>query len=243
MGIRVGMITGDNRRSAEANGRKLNLDFVIAEVLPHQKAEEVKRLQAEEVVAFVGDGINDAPALAQADLGIAIGSGSDIAIESGDIVLVRDDLRDVVAAIQLSKKTMSKIKQNIFWALIYNTILIPAAAGLLYPIFALVFRPEFAGMAMAMSSVSVVANSLLMKSYIPPVRKDKGGDSMEKVVLELSGLSCQHCIARVKKALEEAGAKVEKVDLSEAVILGNEGDVDKFVRAVETAGYGAKLKK
>nr|3A1E_A Chain A, Probable copper-exporting P-type ATPase A [Archaeoglobus fulgidus]3A1E_B Chain B, Probable copper-exporting P-type ATPase A [Archaeoglobus fulgidus] len=110
MGIKVGMITGDNWRSAEAISRELNLDLVIAEVLPHQKSEEVKKLQAKEVVAFVGDGINDAPALAQADLGIAVGSGSDVAVESGDIVLIRDDLRDVVAAIQLSRKTMSKIK-------------------------------------------------------------------------------------------------------------------------------------
>uniref|UniRef100_UPI00006836C4 cation-transporting ATPase n=1 Tax=Archaeoglobus fulgidus TaxID=2234 RepID=UPI00006836C4 len=108
MGIKVGMITGDNWRSAEAISRELNLDLVIAEVLPHQKSEEVKKLQAKEVVAFVGDGINDAPALAQADLGIAVGSGSDVAVESGDIVLIRDDLRDVVAAIQLSRKTMSK---------------------------------------------------------------------------------------------------------------------------------------
>nr|7R0G_A Chain A, Putative copper-exporting P-type ATPase A [Archaeoglobus fulgidus]7R0G_B Chain B, Putative copper-exporting P-type ATPase A [Archaeoglobus fulgidus]7R0H_A Chain A, Putative copper-exporting P-type ATPase A [Archaeoglobus fulgidus]7R0I_A Chain A, Putative copper-exporting P-type ATPase A [Archaeoglobus fulgidus] len=171
MGIKVGMITGDNWRSAEAISRELNLDLVIAEVLPHQKSEEVKKLQAKEVVAFVGDGINDAPALAQADLGIAVGSGSDVAVESGDIVLIRDDLRDVVAAIQLSRKTMSKIKQNIFWALIYNVILIPAAAGLLYPIFGVVFRPEFAGLAMAMSSVSVVANSLLLRNYVPPIRR------------------------------------------------------------------------
>ncbi|AAB90763.1 copper-translocating P-type ATPase CopA [Archaeoglobus fulgidus] len=240
MGIKVGMITGDNWRSAEAISRELNLDLVIAEVLPHQKSEEVKKLQAKEVVAFVGDGINDAPALAQADLGIAVGSGSDVAVESGDIVLIRDDLRDVVAAIQLSRKTMSKIKQNIFWALIYNVILIPAAAGLLYPIFGVVFRPEFAGLAMAMSSVSVVANSLLLRNYVPPIRR--GGDSVEKIVLELSGLSCHHCVARVKKALEEAGAKVEKVDLNEAVVAGNKEDVDKYIKAVEAAGYQAKLR-
>ena len=171
MGKKVVMITGDNKRTGEAIAKKLGID-VIAEVLPHQKAEEVKRMQERgEVVAFVGDGINDAPALAQADLGIAIGGGTDIAIESGDIVLMRDDLRDVVAAIQLSEKTLNKIKQNLFWALIYNTVLIPVAAGLLYPLFGVVFRPEWAGAAMAMSSVSVVTNSLLMKNYVPPIRR------------------------------------------------------------------------
>jgi Cu+-exporting ATPase len=174
MGKKVAMITGDNKRTAEAIARKLEIDTVLAEVLPHQKAEEVKRLQEQgEVVAFVGDGINDAPALAQADLGIAIGSGTDIAIESGEIVLMRDDLKDVVAAIQLSEKTLNKIKQNLFWAMIYNTILIPVAAGLLYPLFGIVFRPEWAGAAMALSSVSVVTNSLLMKNYVPPIKREK----------------------------------------------------------------------
>ncbi len=174
MGKKVAMITGDNRRTAEAIARKLGIDKVLAEVLPHQKAEEVKRLQEQgEVVAFVGDGINDAPALAQADLGIAMGSGTDVALESGEIVLMRDDLRDVVAAIQLSEKTLNKIKQNLFWAMIYNTVLIPVAAGVLYPFFGIVFRPEWAGLAMALSSVSVVTNSLLMKNYVPPIKRKK----------------------------------------------------------------------
>jgi Cu+-exporting ATPase len=168
MGKKVAMITGDNRRTAEAIARKLGIDTVLAEVLPHEKAEEVKRLQESgEVVAFVGDGINDAPALAQADLGIAIGSGTDIAIESGEIVLMRNDLRDVVAAIKLSEKTLSKIKQNLFWAMIYNTVLIPVAAGLLYPFAGIAFQPEWAGAAMALSSVSVVTNSLRLKAYTP----------------------------------------------------------------------------
>ncbi len=172
MGKRVVMITGDNERTAKAIAKKLEIDGVLAEVLPHQKAEEVRKLQEKgEVVAFVGDGINDAPALAQADLGIAMGSGTDIALESGDIVLMRDDLKDVVAAIQLSEKTLNKIKQNLFWAMIYNTILIPIAAGILYPVSGLIFRPEWAGMAMALSSVSVVTNSLFMKRYVPPIKK------------------------------------------------------------------------
>ena len=172
MGRKVAMITGDNRRTAEAIARKLGIDVVLAEVLPQEKAEEVRRLQEEgEVVAFVGDGINDAPALAQADVGIAIGSGTDIAIESGEIVLIKDDLRDVVAAIQLSEKTLSKIKQNLFWAMFYNTILIPIAAGAGYVAFGIVFRPEWAAAAMALSSVSVVTNSLLMKNYVPEIKR------------------------------------------------------------------------
>jgi len=174
MGKKVVMITGDNKRTAEAIGKELEIDEVMAEVLPYEKVSEVKKLQGKgEIVAFVGDGINDAPALAQADVGIAIGSGTDVAIESGEIVLVRDDLTDVVAAIQLSEKTLSKIKQNLFWALIYNSMLIPAAAGVLYPFIGVLFRPEWAGAAMAMSSVSVVSNSLLMKRYTPPVKQKK----------------------------------------------------------------------
>ncbi|MFA5268660.1 MAG: heavy metal translocating P-type ATPase [Methanoregula sp.] len=172
MGIKVAMITGDNQRTAEAIARQVGIDRVIAEVLPQDKEAEVKVLQAKgEVVAFVGDGINDAPALAQADVGIAIGSGTDVAIESGDIVLIRDDLLDAVAAVQLSKKVMGRIKGNIFWAFAYNAALIPVAAGILYPSFGIMFRPELAALAMAASSVTVVSLSLLLKGYIPEAKK------------------------------------------------------------------------
>ncbi|MDD1687093.1 heavy metal translocating P-type ATPase [Methanoregula sp.] len=172
MGIHVAMITGDNRRTADVIARQAGIETVIAEVMPQDKETEVRALQARgEVVAFVGDGINDAPALAQADVGIAIGSGTDVAIESGEIVLVRDDLLDAVAAIQLSKKVMGRIKGNIFWAFAYNAALIPVAAGVLYPAFGIMFRPELAALAMAASSVTVVSLSLLLKKYIPDAKK------------------------------------------------------------------------
>ncbi len=166
MGLKISLITGDNLRTSRAIGREVGIDQVLAEVPPQDKANKIKELQQKgRVVAMVGDGINDAPALAQADIGIALGSGTDIAIESGHIVLVKDDLRDVVASIKLSRVTMRKIKQNLFWAFFYNTAGIPIAAGLLYPFFGLLLRPEFAALAMALSSVSVVSNSLLLKKF------------------------------------------------------------------------------
>jgi Cu+-exporting ATPase len=175
MNLNVVMITGDNSRTANAIAKQIGIKKVIAEVLPEDKAKEVKKLQAKgEVVAFVGDGINDAPALAQADVGIAIGSGTDVAIESGEIVLIKDELEDAVTAIQLAKKVMGRIKQNLFWAFAYNTALIPVAAGLLYPFFGITFRPELAGFAMAMSSVTVISLSLMLKKYVPPVKMEKG---------------------------------------------------------------------
>jgi Cu+-exporting ATPase len=174
MGIRIVMITGDNKRTADAIARQIGIERVVAEVLPQDKAAEVKSLQEKgEIIAFVGDGINDAPALAQADVGIAIGSGTDVAIESGDIVLIKDDLLDSVAAIQLSKKVMGRIKGNIFWAFAYNTALIPIGAGLLYPFLGFTFRPELAALAMALSSVTVVSLSLLLKTYIPEAKKGR----------------------------------------------------------------------
>ena len=171
-GIEVIMLTGDNERTANAVATKLDIDRVIAEVIPQQKEEVISTLKTKEgkVVAMVGDGINDAPALARADLGIAIGSGTDVAKETGGIILIKDDIRDVVTALDLGKRTVSKIKQNLFWAFAYNTGLIPIAAGALVPIFGLgVFGwlPILAGLAMAMSSVTVVTNSLLLGKYKP----------------------------------------------------------------------------
>ncbi|MDO8492597.1 MAG: heavy metal translocating P-type ATPase [bacterium] len=207
MGKEIVMMTGDNQRTGEAIARIVGIDRVFAEVLPQNKAEQVKILQAEgKIVAMVGDGINDSPALAQADLGIAVGSGTDVAIETGEIILVKDDLRDVVTAIQLSSKTIKKVWQNLFWAFFYNVVAIPVAAGahllftqsagtalpwiinvrdklghvgqIFFNLSQATLRPEIAGFAMAFSSVSVVLNSMSLKRYVPPI--EKGGEDDKK---------------------------------------------------------------
>ena len=168
MGLKVMMVTGDNRKTAQAVARKLEIDDVVSEVLPSEKRDEIRKQVAQgHKVAMVGDGINDAPALAESTVGIALGSGTDIAMEASDITLVTSDLRAVPQAIELSRKTLAKIRQNLFWAFFYNVLGIPIAAGLLYPIYGVLLKPVFAALAMSLSSVSVVGNSLLLKRFSP----------------------------------------------------------------------------
>ncbi|KLU60863.1 copper-exporting P-type ATPase A [Peptococcaceae bacterium CEB3] len=179
MGVQVVMITGDNRRTAEAIARQVGIKTVLAEVLPQDKAAEVKKLQEQGLkVAMVGDGINDAPALAQAHVGIAIGSGTDVAKETGDIILIKDDIRDVVGAIEIGRATMRKIKQNLVWAFVYNVTGIPLAAGILYPFTGLLVSPELASFFMAMSSLSVTLNTLLIKRFQPSFRREQEKSGM-----------------------------------------------------------------
>ncbi len=168
LGLEVVMITGDNRRTADAIARQVGIDHVLAEVLPQDKAQEVKKLQAQgKKVAMVGDGVNDAPALAQAEVGMAIGSGTDVAKETGDIILIKDDIRNVVVALEVAKATMRKVKQNLFWAFFYNTLGIPLGAGLFYAFASVVISPELAGLMMAVSSISVTLNTLMLKGFEP----------------------------------------------------------------------------
>ncbi|MCJ7767668.1 copper-translocating P-type ATPase, partial [Candidatus Bathyarchaeota archaeon] len=168
MGLKVVMLSGDTKRTAEAISKQLGVTEVLAEVVPAQKVEEIKKLQGQKrFVAMVGDGINDAPAITQANVGIALGSGTDIAIESGDIVLIKDDPHDVAVGIKLSKKTFGKIKQNLFWAFFYNALMIPLAAGVLYPSLHVLIPPEFAAAAMVISDITVVGNSMLLRRWKP----------------------------------------------------------------------------
>ncbi|MBN1368105.1 MAG: copper-translocating P-type ATPase [Dehalococcoidales bacterium] len=181
MGIEVAMLTGDNRRTAQAIAKSVGIDRVMAEVLPQEKANEIKKLQTEgKIVAMVGDGINDAPALAQANVGIAIGSGTDIAKETGQVVLIKDDLLDVVSGIQVAKATIRKVKENLFWAFGYNTLAIPLGMGIIYPFSGQIVSPELASLLMAISSISVTLNTLRMRGFVPAVRRQQKANNKIK---------------------------------------------------------------
>ncbi len=223
MGVNVIMLTGDNRRTAEAVRKKLNLSEVVAEVLPQDKERKVRELkEAGHRVAMVGDGINDAPALAAADVGMAIGAGTDVAIESADIILMKSDLRDAVTAMRLSRAVIRNIKQNLFWAFFYNSIGIPLAAGLLYPAFAIRLTPMFGAAAMSLSSIFVVGNALRLRGFKSPfhaIKPEQKAAEQESIfvnitkeaterssnmtkVMAIEGMMCGHCTGRVQKVLE-----------------------------------------
>ena len=253
LGIDVVMLTGDNQRTADAIGRELGVTKVIAEVLPQDKEAVIASLQTEgRRVAMVGDGINDAPALARSDVGLAIGAGTDVAIESADIVLMKSDLLDAVTAVELSKATIRNVKQNLFWAFIYNIIGIPLAAGVWFPLTGWQLNPMFAAAAMSLSSVSVVSNALRLKLFKPrrshpaesvPTGADGHIDMKKEVCqmekkLTIDGMMCQHCVAHVSKALNSLPGVTANVDLDTktATVSGTASD-EALKKAVEEAGY------
>ncbi|MFQ9181301.1 MAG: metal-transporting ATPase [Eggerthella lenta] len=261
MGIRTVMLTGDNERTAAAIQREVGADEVIAGVLPDGKEREIRRLAEQGRVAMVGDGINDAPALARADVGIAIGAGTDVAIESADIVLMRNDLLDVPASIQLSRATLRNIKQNLFWALVYNAVCIPVAAGAL-SFMGLNLNPMIAAAAMSLSSVCVVTNALRLRGWKPdlpaapsdapasaPIDSTESDNPNEKEstmekTLNVEGMMCQHCVAHVKRALESVeGVEEAVVDLDAGTAtakLAHDVPEDVLAAAIVEAGYEVK---
>lgn len=261
LGIQVIMLTGDNARTAKAIQKQLDIDTVIAEVLPQDKEREISRLQEEgRTVAMVGDGLNDAPALARADVGIAIGAGTDVAIESADIVLMKNDLQDVATAIELSKAVIRNIKENLFWAFFYNVCGIPLAAGVLYPVFGLKLSPMFGAAAMSLSSLFVVSNALRLRFFHvlkkPEADREgtvvqaeetvsdiEGKDKEEKnmFTMKIEGMMCPHCQAAVTKALNALeGVKAEvNLEKKEAYVEASEGVTkEALTEAVTEAGYG-----
>ena len=236
LGIDVVMLTGDNKKTAEAIRRQTGIDRVVAEVLPQDKEEEVRKLQAEgKKVAMIGDGINDAPALARADVGIAIGAGTDVAIESADIVLMKSDLLDAVAAIELSHAVIRNIKQNLFWAFFYNSIGIPLAAGVLFIPFGLKLNPMFAAAAMSFSSVSVVTNALRLKLFKPTVSAPAAPAASPKEVPACPAAACAACPTACAAARTEAAPEpLTRVMLVEGMSCGHcSARVEKALAAVE----------
>ncbi len=256
LGLKVIMLTGDNSRTANAIGAELGLTQVIAEVLPADKERQIAALQAEgERVAMVGDGINDAPALARADVGLAIGAGADVAIESANIVLMKSDLMDAVTAVELSRATIRNVKQNLFWAFFYNVICIPLAAGMLYPLLQIQLDPMLAAAAMSLSSVTVVANALRLRLFKPSLTgverksnseidpgermgsEQEGESVMEKKVV-IQGMMCKNCQAHVEKALNAIPGVSAAVDLeSKTATVSGEVSDEAIRTAVTEAGY------
>ncbi len=243
MGIRVIMLTGDNEKTASAIGQKVGVDEVIAGVLPDGKQAVISKLKENGRVMMVGDGVNDAPALTIADIGVAIGAGTDIAIDAADIVLMKSELSDVPAAISLSKATLRNIKQNLFWAFVYNAVGIPLAAGVWINLFGWTLNPMFGAAAMSLSSVSVVTNALRLNFFKMKDKKMKINKAKEKtkMIIKIEGMMCPHCEAAVKKALEANEAveiaEVSHVDGTAKVTL--KSDVDKSVleQIITAAGY------
>lgn len=240
-GLKVAMLTGDNKRNAEAVARSVGLEDFFAEVLPADKLNAVDELQKSGVTVMVGDGINDAPALKHADIGIAIGSGTDIAIEAADVILVKDDLNDAVNAMELSGSTVKKIKENLFWAFFYNCVGIPVAAGALVPL-GIMLNPMFAAAAMSLSSIFVVSNALRLTRFKPGKKgrsKHKKENTIMKI-MKIEGMSCGHCSKRVEDALNAISGVNAKVnlELKQAEIILTKDIKDKVLKtAVEKAGY------
>ncbi len=244
MGISVIMLTGDNSRTAQAIRKKVGIDKVISDVLPENKEQKIRELQAAgKRVMMIGDGINDAPALARADVGVAIGAGTDVAIESADIVLKKNDLADAVVAINLSRRTLTNIKQNLFWAFFYNCLGIPLASGVLYPIYKISLSPMIGAAAMSLSSVCVVSNALRLRRFKAEMgkkRDKKGGIKTVEKKMIIEGMACMHCSARVEKVLGEIDGVSASVNLEEKcayITLSNDISDDSLIKAVTDAGY------